>query len=271
MAAGCASSKVPLQLSENDQESFCSLTSDGNFYIPDGFELNYANLSHAIKVQASRTENDDEKNIGDDAELEGRRYAKSVTSYLLWRDVLNVSSASNDLIYDYGKLLYQGKVLPKRLRIISGNQEKDSNIMVENGLQVSVIGDFIPVFNAPTWRNFFPSPPKKLYEVSVPSYIGATKSLEKVWNENFNKGYDYGVCFTLLEFQNAMQNLSTDYNERFLYVSAERNGFVASPLILQTETGIQVKDGDILFRSKITKVKDKEFIFSNESNWGRVE
>ena len=228
-------------------------------------------MKHAMSVQESRSSVNDVENIGRDAEREGRSYGKSVTSYYLWKDVLNVAAPSLDIIYDYSDLLYEGKVLPKRLRIMSGSQEKDTNIIVENEIQVEVIGDFVPVFNAPSWRSFFKPPPKEIYEVAVPGYSSNSKAIQESWSKNFIKGYDYGVCFTLLEFKTAMESLSRDYDERFLFVSAERNGLVSSPLIYRAKTGTQVTDGMLLLNRKVTKVKEKETIFTNQSEWGGTE
>lgn len=182
-----------------------------------------------------------------------------------------MAGPSLDIIYDYSDLLYEGKVLPKRLRIMSGSQEKDANIIVENEIQVEVLGEFVPVFNVPSWKNLFMTPSKKIYEVAVPSCSSNSKEIQKSWNENFNKGFDYGVCFTILEFKTAMERLAKDYDERFLFVNAERNGLVSSPLIYQAQTGTQVTEGTLFLNRKVTKTKEKETIFTNQSEWGGIE
>ncbi|MFT2111986.1 type IV secretory system conjugative DNA transfer family protein [Marinomonas sp. 2405UD68-3] len=274
LVTGCANSPME-HLELQAKPTLSSMCENSE---PDFSDLNFAktidNYYNPKKFfqENKKLSSDDVReieNIYEEAWNLGRKVGEFDTEATFWNSVLNPAASQLDIIYNYRSIMYDSLVLPKRLSIIEGGVEKDGSLLYDRGYTVVIDDDFVALTSEPSWRDFFHLPNKDVPVESVYSF-DLTSSNMKAWKDGINDGYFEGVCLTLIDYQQSVLNLSSDFTQRYLYVVSERRGLTKKPDIKSVKMPVNISGRQIDLDLTTYKIND-EGDFEDRRKWGKFK
>jgi len=282
---GCSIAKSPdLKLqTHKEQDDFCRNFKLSNKYNPEvegnpseGFEY-YSDLSNFVYIEGEKgssnlQEESEKQSVFDNAYTAGNSFGRYSAKKEIWEKVIQPNGLSLGQIFNYDELLYANRVMPMKLFFSSGGKVKGNGVLIENGTELKVSGEFKVINNTTGWRSFLSMPSSKVPEINY-AVSKLTKNLKSSWQKGFSSGYERGVCFAYQDYVKSLERLKEDYYARLMYVRGEKHGLVPPPKIRKVD-GVMIKKDDgrrYILNQTIYKVEQPEEHYQPLSNWGEIQ
>lgn len=187
--------------------------------------------------------------------------SKQITAYL------NAHSDELDKIFNFNSLLMKHNVLPPVVAQYGKTYslENDSSVRIsDKELKMVKPARFVTV--APSWRDYIhieyaapDDPPESL--------LPETAKEEAIWREAIELGWELGVDQANAIFQNALSQLSLDFEGMILYHVLHIQNMISAPYTETTNLGVTGDNQGLRLNDKIITIEKPSVLNPQTQQW----